>query len=449
MKQGARRRLVQAIAATGVAALGLTGCTPGADTAPDETAEQSQPGEISTDVAAMGDITLTVWDQEVRGGQNAQIEQLNAAFEDAYPNVTINRVSQSFDDLATTLRLAISSDDAPDVVQANNARSAMGSFVAADQIISLDAYADAYAWHDRFDQSVLSHSSYSPDGAEYGAGSLYGLAQMGEIVGVFYSKAKLSELGLEVPAGIDEFEQALQTASDAGETPLLLGNVEKWPAIHVFGPIQGTTTDVAEIQQLGFGRAGASWSTPENLAAAQRLADWSAAGYFNDGANGTDYDAAWQDLARGNGVFLLGGSWLAADLEDAMGDDAGFFTLADASTGGTSIPFTVTSASAHPDAAAAYIDFITSLDAMQIIADNGGLPSVGSAELAPDSGVQADVFAAFDRVSNAGGLLPFLDHATPTFSETLGDALQELIDGRITPEEFIDALETDYADFAG
>ena len=45
-------------------------------------------------------VTLTVWDQEVRGGQNEQMKQLNDAFMKKYPNVKINRDSQSFDDLA-------------------------------------------------------------------------------------------------------------------------------------------------------------------------------------------------------------------------------------------------------------------------------------------------------------------------------------------------------------
>ncbi|HET7414212.1 MAG TPA: extracellular solute-binding protein, partial [Arthrobacter sp.] len=87
--------------------------------------------QVSTDIASLGDITLSVWDQEVRGGQNKQITQLNAAFEQKYPNVTIDRNSQSFDDLGTTLRLALTGEDAPDVVQANNGRSDMGAFVKA------------------------------------------------------------------------------------------------------------------------------------------------------------------------------------------------------------------------------------------------------------------------------------------------------------------------------
>src|SRR5690606_12998070 len=118
---------------------------------------------------------------------------------------------------------------------------------------------------------------------------------------------------------------------------------------HVFGPVQGDDVDPEVITDLGLGNAGQSWTTPENVAAATTLQEWVDAGYFNDGVNGTDYDAAWQSLAAGDGVFLIGGSWLAADLADAMGDDVGFFIPntgdgTPATTGGTGLPFTITSA---------------------------------------------------------------------------------------------------------
>ena len=136
-----------------------------------------------------------------------------------------------------------------------------------------------------------------------------------------------------------------------------------------------------------------------------------------------------------------------------MGDEVGFFTPANKAgegahtTGGTGIPFTVTTGSKHPDAAAAYIDFITSDEAMQILADTGNLPVVNTQDYAPESGVQRDVYAAFGAVTSEGVLLPYLDYATPTFGTTLGEALQQLIDGRITPEAFTEALEADYAEF--
>ncbi len=429
--------------------LGLAACAPGSGQV-DNGADPD--AEISTDISGVEDTTLTVWDQEVRGGQNEQIEQLNAAFEEKYPNVTIDRVSQAFDDLNTTLRLALTDKDAPDVVQANNGRNTMGAFVESGQLRALDDYADAYGWTDRYAESILQYSTYSDDAAVFGDGNLYGLPQVGEVVGVFYSKSKLSELGLDVPADWAAFDDALATAKDAGETPMLLGNIEQWPALHVFGPLQGGYVDAATITDLGLGNSGASWTTPENVEAAGAMQAWVDSGYFNSGVNGTDYDAAWQSLAAGDGVFLIGGSWLAADLGDAMGDDLGFFLPATddgtlATTGGTGLPFTITSAAENTDVAAAYIDFITSDSAMEIIAETGNLPVNRTAELAPSSGVFADVYSTFGEVTENGALLPYLDYATPTFGETLGQSLQDLIDGRVTPEEFTEALEADYSEF--
>ena len=432
-------------------ALSLVGCTPGSGTKPAPSPDTNS--SVQTDVSKMGKVTLTVWDQEVRGGQDEQMKQLNQAFQDKYPNITIKRVSQSFDDLGKTLRLALSGDDAPDVVEANNARNSMGAFVAAGQLRNLDPWAAAYKWADRYPESILKYSRYSTDGKNFGTGSVFGLPQVGEVVGVFYSKKKLAKLGIQVPTDWAAFEAALATAKDAGTTPLLLGNIEKWPAIHVFGPIQGALVPSDQVEKLGFGNAGASWTSGENVEAAQTLSTWAKDGYFNKGVNGTDYDAAWQKLTKGEGAFLLGGSWLAADLQDAMGDDVGFFTPPAKSgegahtTGGTGLPFTVTNASKHADAAAAYIDFVTNDDAMAILAKTGNLPVVDTQKYAPKTGVLHDVYSAFGSVTQDGVLLPYLDYATPTMADTLGESLQGLLDGRLSPKAFAEALEKDYADF--
>src|ERR671934_357425 len=121
MIQWRRRGTIRAtLAASALVALTLAACAPGEDSGD---SEEAAPSDIETNVADMGDITLTTWDQQVRGGQSESIEKLNAAFEDKYPNITIDRVSRSFEDLQRVLRLAIQDDEAPDVVQANNNRS--------------------------------------------------------------------------------------------------------------------------------------------------------------------------------------------------------------------------------------------------------------------------------------------------------------------------------------
>jgi len=438
-----------------VAALALaSACAPGSGSGSAPAPSAATAGKVVTDAATLGDVTLTVWDQEVRGGQNDEIEALNTAFHEKYPNITIKRNAQSFDDLTKTLRLALTGAGAPDVVESNNARGQMGAFVTAKQIVSLEPYADAYGWKDRYPASVLGLSSYSADGKTFGSGNLYGLPQMGEIVGVYYNKSKLAALGLALPTTWSEFTTQLATIKAAGESPLMLGDLDKWPAIHVFGPIQGAHTPTSEVRNLAMGNAGGDWTDPTNTAAATELSDWVTKGYFNKDVIGTKSDDVVASFGTGTGVFLLAGSWNTAALDPVMGDNLGFFapppvTAGDAAstTGGTSLPFTITSASKHADAAAAYINFLTTDDAMKVIAKTGNLPVLHSADLAPTTGGGKDVYAAYEAVTTKGNLLPYLDYATPTFSDTLGAALQDLLAGKQTPAQFTKTLQADYGAF--
>ncbi|MEU6783192.1 extracellular solute-binding protein [Nonomuraea angiospora] len=445
---------LRALAVLAASALAVTACAPGSSAPPAATSAQPSASAVRTDAAALGNVTLTIWDQEVRGGQAAQMKQLNDAFQTKYPNIKINRVSRSFDDLNTTLRLALSGNEPPDIVEANNGRSSMGAFVKAGQLRPLDAYAEAYGWKKRYPQSVLRYSSYSADGKTFGEGNLYGLPQVGEVVGVFFNKAKLTKLGLQPPATWADFDAALAKAKAAGEVPTQLGNLDKWPAIHVFGTVQSRGVPADQISTLAFGRKGASWNTPENTKAAEELVGWVDKGYFNKGFNGQGYDPAWQAFGKGEGVFLIGGTWLLADLQKALGKDLGFMlppgATADAppvATGGTGLPFAITAKSANPDAAAAYIDFITNADAMKVLTTTGNLPVADTARQSVPAGPQQDVFTAFGTVTAKEGLVPYLDYATPTFADTLGAALQDLLAKKQTPQEFLATLEKDYKTF--
>jgi raffinose/stachyose/melibiose transport system substrate-binding protein len=443
-----RRTLGAGLAAAALLATTVA-CAPGEEGGSGtETASE----DVNTDISELGEVTLTVWDQEVRGGQAEQIAALNEAFMEEYPNVTIDRTKRSFADLQRTLRNAITSDKAPDVVQANNGRTDMGAFVANGLLQSLDGYAEAYGWTERFPESVRSLASYTDDGADFGEGSLYGVPQVGEIVGVFYSKTKLEELGLEVPETTEDFEAALAAASEAGELPIQFGNLDGWPGIHDYGFVHNQFVPREDIRNLGFGREGSSWTSEENVQAAETFREWVESDYFTPDFNGVGYDPAWQDFTQGNGVFLVAGTWLQADLADAMGDDVGFFlppvgeTGDRAVTGGTGLPFSITEASDDADVAAAYIDFISSDEAMQMIQEAGNLPVVGGDPEAAD-GVAADVLDAWTTVGEEDSLVPYLDYATPDFYDLITAEVQKLGGGSSSVEQFLDTLEEEYSSF--
>ncbi|NUR06321.1 MAG: extracellular solute-binding protein [Nocardioidaceae bacterium] len=446
-----RRRVAAVLLAT--AALALAACSaPGSN---DSSAPKTKaPSEVSTDVAKAGKVTLRVWDQEVRGGQNAQMTKLNQQFMDAYPNVTIKRTSKSFTDLKTTLKLALSGDTAPDVVEVNQGYPDMVSFVKAGYLQPLDSYASVYKWADRYPSSLLDLNRVSDDASHFGEGKLYGLSQMGEFVGVYYNKTKLKQLGIAPPTTWDEFTTALAKAKQGGQVPIQFGNLDKWPAIHTFGVIQDQLAGKDEVRNLVFGKGGASWTDPKTVEAAKTLQDWAKRGYFPSGVNGVGYDDSTKQFGQGKGVFLVTGTWAAADLKGPMGDALGMMPPPSASgsdpvtTGGQSLALGVTSKSAHPDVAAAYVNFMTDAKAAGVMQDTGNLPAVPATDAASQaSGVDADILDGWSSLNQDNGLVPYLDYSTPTFYDTLTAALQRLIGGQDSPEEFAKTLQADYEKF--
>ncbi|MDR2895312.1 MAG: extracellular solute-binding protein [Propionibacteriaceae bacterium] len=437
-------------------AASLAACSaPGAGNTPSQT--DTAPGAVVTDAASMGDVTLTLWDSEVLSGQSAQFTELLEGFQAKYTNITIDRVAQGFTDMKVTLPMALSDENPPDVVQANNGRNDMGAFVAAGQLTDLQPYADAYGWIDRYPETVLKNSMYTADGKTFGEGNLYGLSQMGELVGIYYNKEKLAALGLETPATWDDFVSALAAAKAAGETPIMHGDSEGWPAGQLLGLLLGQTAPADQLITLGMGNPGSSWNKPDTLAGVTLLDDWIKAGYFNDGVNGLTDEAVATQFAEGTGVFYIAGSWQVNLLQGIAGDKLGFIAPPSSSAGtvgntlgGASQPYAIPVKAQHKDAAALFIDYITSPEAMQVLVDTGNIPVYDAESLVTGDDLLAQASTAFGEVTTQGQLLPYLDWSTPTFGEdAMTPRLQDLFAQKISPQGVIDAFESNYADSAG
>jgi raffinose/stachyose/melibiose transport system substrate-binding protein len=443
---------LQLLAITAAAALLTAACTPGGTTHP----ASAPPEPASTGVTETEPITLTVWDQET--GQVSTVwDRLNQEFEQKYPNVTIDRVNRDFGELKTLLKLAISGPHAPDVVEANQGWPDMGQLVKAGLLLPLDNYAKAYGWTDRVSQNVLAVSSWTPDGKQFGTGSLFGYTTMGEIVGVYYNKQMLADLGLTVPTTFVGFEQDLAAAKEAGQVPIQFANTEAFPGIHEFATIQDQMAPVSTLTDFIFGLQGnqLSFDTPANVQAATTLQDWAQKGYFTPGFGGGGYDDAVANFANGQGLFMITGNWIVANL-GADSRDFGFFLMPPmqaggppVATGGAGFPLAIAASSQHPDAAAAYIDWMTSDHASDLLLRTGQIPlhTGATASSVQPGTVLADVVSAATAVSAANGVVPYEDWATPTFYDTLSAAIQELMAMRITSQEFVSKVEQDYSDF--
>ncbi|MGI8459672.1 MAG: extracellular solute-binding protein [Propionibacteriaceae bacterium] len=437
---------------TAALALVLSACAPGGSTTSDSQPSQSV-NPVSKDVAAAGQVTLTVWDQNTDLGiDNAQVA-LNQKFEKKYPNVTIKRVSRSFSDLKTTLKLALTSKSPPDVVQANQGYPDMGSFVQGNLLRPVDDYAKLYGWDSYYPEQLLNLNKFTPNGKDWQSGNLYGVSQTGEIVGVYYNRKILADLKLATPKTFGEFQAMLPTIKSAGVLPIAYGDVEKSPGIHIYGITQAALAGEKAVTDLVTGRGGA-WTDEPSVQAAQTIQDWAKQGYLTAGANGISRDDALADFAAGKSAFVITGTWELPKVIKGLGAKGGFVALAPdgsdtpVTTGGEGLAWAITSGSKHPDVAAAYIDFITNADAGQVLIDNGNLPAVPPDSWKPKQGtVQGDVASEWRRVSGGSGLVPYLDYATPTFYDTLSASVQQLTAAKLTPQEFAAKLQKDYAAF--
>jgi raffinose/stachyose/melibiose transport system substrate-binding protein len=443
-------RLIGRVGAGLLAAALAAGC--GASPGSGDTASKKTPAataQAKPDISKVGNVTLTIWDQEVRGGQRKQMAQLNKEFQQKYPNVTIKRVAKSFEDLQTTLKLAVSGPKAPDVVEANQGRPVMGELVKAGMLRPIADYAKVYGWESRYSPLLLALNRFSSDGKEFGAGELYGLSQMGEIVGVYYNKKKVSQ----VPTTLAEFEAQLAQAKSQGDVPIQFGNLDKWPGIHDFESVLGQFADKQAVRDFVFAKSGAKFDTPQFTDAATKISDWVKKGYFAPDFNGTGYDPAWQSFGKGKGRFLIAGTWVTADVLGLMGNDLGFFLMPGkdpakpVALGGESLPFTITSASKNPDVAAAYIDFITDANAAKVLVETNNLPAMKGAP-APQGAVDQQISEAWTKLNETDGVIPYLDYTTPTFLDDISAAIQKLLAGKDSPQQFTSGVQGDFDKWA-
>ncbi|MFN8518282.1 MAG: extracellular solute-binding protein [Chloroflexota bacterium] len=401
---------------------------------------------------SLGPVTISI---QGENASKATLEALTAQFTQQYPNVTFDLQFKSFDDFMSTVLQVADSSDAPAIIFCNPGYTVDGPLVEAGLIVPLDAYYEAYGWNDWYPEGTRAQFQFTEDGQTFGQGPIWGVAESADFVGVFYNVDKLAALGLEPPTTFAELEAAFAAAKAAGELPIKLGNLEGWPATHALGIAQGADVPAADIRAWVFGQDGADFASAANLQAATTFKGWVDQGYIDGAAaNGLAYEQAWQDFAKGDGVFLLGGHWLAANLRDAMGaDKVGFIAPPPGDSGkvaavaALSLPFHISSKSQHQDLAAGVINFVMNPDKGQTYLDNGRIPAALGSVGEPSDAVTAQLKTAWERIATDDGLMYYQDWATDTMFDTLTGSLQELVGNRITPEDFVSTVQDDWTKF--
>ena len=346
---------------------------------------RSTRSDVETDVAGVGDVTLTVWDQEVRGGQDKPMRGAQRGVHGAVPER---------DDRAG---VAVLRRPAEAGAAGDHRRRRTGRRPGQQRP----------GRHGRVRQGRPAASARRLRRRLRLGRALPGVGALGRVVQrgrrrpsaratctAFRSPASWSasgttrpsstQLGIERAADLDGLRGRPSRRGQAGRRD---PDPVRQPRPVAGHPHFGLRAEPHSCRGTRSGSSASASPAPrgrprDNQARRRRRSPTgSTSGYFTEGFNGLGYDPAWQDFAKGNGVFLVSGTWLQADLEAGLGDDSASCCRRSvragelAVTGSTGLPFSITDAAERePDVAAAYLDFITSPDAMAKISEAGSLP---------------------------------------------------------------------------
>lgn len=436
----------------GTAGLALAGCAPGGSSTPSTSSKA--PAAVTTDASSMGDVSLKVMDTWVdKTSMQAQwILKVNAAFTSKYPNIKIKRSTATFDDVNKTLKLKLSDPSAPDVVPANNGWQGIGTYAKSKLILNLDPYAEAYGWTTRIPKTIAMQHQVTTDGSQIGTGSFYGMPiSQGGFITIYYSRAKLRKLDLEVPKTFDDFTAALAAAKKGGEVPMMIGTQDQWLSTTTLFAVMDAYADKDKIANFVYGSSGTAADTGMKEATTI-YQEWAKKGYLPKNFAGTPGSDAGQHFVDGDGLFYFYYSDSLPFKTTATGNKFGTFLLPTQgplqATGATNQNFSIAANSKHADAAALYLDFVSSQQAGEIALETGVMPFNGKYTAPDDAGaLLQDEVGELNAIAATDGFIPYFDWASPTMLTTLGAKCQQLLAGRTTPDEVVKACQDDYDAF--
>ncbi|TCC36346.1 ABC transporter substrate-binding protein [Kribbella speibonae] len=443
-----KRHLMGAAAALLATATMLAACAPGGSSS----GSTNAPSGASTDVSGE-DVTLKMLDFW-QGEEGKWMDSVVAGFEKEHPNIKIERTTQDWGQVMNTLNLRLADPNGPDLALVNNGWQSMGTLAKGNRILNLDAYASAYGWKDEIPTTILRQEQFTADGKQMGNGSLYAVpAARSSLIGLYYNKAILDKLGLQPPKTLDEFEKACAAIKVAGQVPISYGSQDKGSSTVILFALQDLYGSAKDIGDFVYSSGSVPITSTGITQAAAAVKKWNDTGWLTPNHAGVPFADAMNNFLGGKGAFQFNYTG-SLGFSAAQKQTFGYVQLPQASgdqvvgTGSTVGNLAISTKSKHPDAAAAFLDYMASKATAQASVDHGYLPLLHNDVQEPSGNPElATEIAAQKKLDEGNGFVPYFDWSTPTMLDTLGGQTQLLLAGKVTPDQLAAAGQKDYDAF--
>ncbi|WP_225755615.1 extracellular solute-binding protein [Actinotalea sp. Marseille-Q4924] len=276
-----RRRALGLTATTIAAALTLAACGGG-----DGDGDADAGTDGGTEDVSQGDGTVTVWHYFSDDNQVRLMDEFAAKFESEREGVTVENVYVPYDEMNSKVIAAAGSQTGPDVVVFNGAETA--TLALAGALAPLDDYWSGYEDAGEFPDSVIHQVE----------GQTYAVQGYVNLLGLWYNAEILEEIGVEPPTTLDELEEAMAAAADAGYEGITLSGLPQgqgeWQA-YPWLSAEGFTYEDPDAAALEAGLA--------------RVRGWVDNGWLSQQAVTWDQTVPFQEFAAGGVAFAENGNW--------------------------------------------------------------------------------------------------------------------------------------------
>jgi ABC-type glycerol-3-phosphate transport system substrate-binding protein len=374
-------------------------------------------------------VTLTLWHNYGTEANAAVTESLVKAYTAKHPSVTIELVSQPADNYFALLKAAAIAKSGPDLLtmwtglfalQNQAFLEPLNAYITVDELKTFPGI----NWCSK-DLKVETGAICVPlDNQSYNG---------------FYNKELFAQAGItSVPTTWDELYAACEKLVAAGIQPFAYGTGGQ--ALNAgFYPYYDLSYlmmifPVEDWKKLFNGEI--PWTDPRIVAQLQKWGDLKAKGYTNeDVLTNTESIAQFE---AGQAAMTLEGSWDFKEFQDKMGDNVGLFLppfVDEPLKGVVEFPgngYGITSYSVHKAEAAAFLKFLLTKEAQQLIADGGLIPTIDGT--APS---QPMAIALLDYAASQGyARYPMIDNVMqPEVVDVATRMLNAILAGTMSPQD--------------
>ena len=380
---------------------------------------------------------MHLWPEGSSKTHNKIIKDIIADFEKENPDVKVDLEVMSNEQYKDKIKVLSTSNELPDVGM-TWAAGYLEPYVKGKKFATLDDLLD-----DGLKEQFVpgTTEAYQIDGKTYGLPLELNVAE------IFYNKKIFKKYGLEAPKTMDELEKVIKTLNDNKETPIALGNKDRWTGslwyMYLADRIGGGKLLSDAISRKG------SFEDPALIKAAEEVQNLVDKKAFVKGFNGLADEEVKSMFMNEQAAMYLIATWdlpnytTNEDVPKEVRDSIGYFPFPTVDgkgdmtsyVGGPGVGLFVAEDSKVKQEAKDFVNFFVKEWGDKSVEEAGVIPATkidGESLDLPKMYVEI-----LDQLNNASNITLYADvQMSSSTAQTHLDAIQALFGKEITPEEF-------------